>query len=127
MSEELSWSLPWRALRADQIRELGQQVAERYGAALEVELEDHDCVSAFFTVSAEVVARAAGEDSSNGKGAGDAGATSYVLELSFYDMDEDGCVLCVEPEWSDNDAAWDAACELGEAFAALVGAEPLDL
>lgn len=128
MPGELSWSLPWRVLDPTPIRAAAQQVADRFGAQVEVELEEPDCVSVFFTVSAEWVAQVSGD----GADAPDPATLrpdtlATVLELSLYELDDDGCVLCVEPEWSDNSRAWDAACELGEAFAELTDAEPLDL
>ena len=124
MSDELSWSLPWQTLRVDQIRQVAEQVAAPHGLKVEVELEEEDCVSCFFTAPEVFVAVAGGWQPDLAEGEG---GEEFILELSFYDLDGDGCVMCVEPEWSDNEAGWDAACQLAEEFAERVDADPLDL
>lgn len=128
MSWELTWGLDWKELRAERVLKVAQQVAATWaGTTVRVEVEDRDTISAFFVVPAALVAAAMEE---NGAELGQEGADlpeHYVLELSFYDLDQDGCVMSLEGEWSDNAAAWDAACQLADALADELDAEPLEL
>ena len=124
MSDELSWSLPWQTLRVDQIRQVAEQIAAPHGLKVEVELEEEDCVSCFFTAPEVFVAVAGGWQPDLAEGEG---GEEFILELSFYDLDQDGRVMSLEGEWSDNAAAWDAACTLAEELAEALDAEQLDL
>lgn len=131
MSWELTWKLGWGSLRADRVREAAERLAATMpGAVTRVEVEDRDCISCYFEVPAAIVdaARESGEQAGDeGPEASSGGPARYTIELSFYDLDSDGCVFSLESEWSDNEAAWDAACQLAEDLADAVGAEPLDL
>ena len=149
MSWELSWRLDWRDLRMERVRTAVAEVLQGWpGATLKVEQEDADTISCFVEVPAALVAALSegvelNEDQEGGDEAAEAaeaneaaeaqeapeelGRSSYTLELSFYDLDQDGRVLSLEGEWSDNTEAWDAACTLAEELAEALDAEPLDL
>lgn len=145
MSWELTWRLDWRDLRAERVRTAVAEVLKGWpGATLRVEQEDSDTISAFVEVPADLVAALAeaaggldeleqaaddaaeGDDAEQGEPDADGPAT-YTLELSFYDLDQDGRVMSLEGEWSDNASAWDAACTLAEELAEALDAESLDL
>ena len=126
MSWEITWRLDWRDLRTERAKQAVAEVLTGWpSATLRVEQEDSDTFSCFVEVPADVVAglaeAAAGEEQLVERPA------SYTLELSFYDLDQDGRVMSLEGEWSDNAAAWDAACTLAEELAEALDAEQLDL
>lgn len=141
MSWEITWRLDWRDLRTERVRQAVAEVLKGWpGATMRVEQEDSDTISCFVEVPADVVAglaeAASGMDEDGSEDAGDDAAAeqegealpaSYTLELSFYDLDQDGRVMSLEGEWSDNAAAWDAACTLADELAEELDAEPLDL
>ncbi len=135
MSWEITWRLDWRDLRTERVKQAVAEVLTGWpGATMRVEQEDSDTISCFVEVPADVVAglaeAAAGVDEADQDGAEEQlveRPASYTLELSFYDLDQDGRVMSLEGEWSDNAAAWDAACTLAEELAEALDAEQLDL
>lgn len=148
MSWELTWRLPWGDLRADRVRQAAATVAAAWpGVRFEVDVEDRDTISLFFQVPAAMVAAAQDDAAYDPESASEEqaldvvdeeqpltaalddepGAETYTIELSFYDLESDGRVFSLEGEWSDNTAAWDAACALAEDLAAEIGAEELEL
>ena len=47
---DLVWSIPGRSLDLQKIREEGQRIAASYeGVSVEVEKEDSDCISLFYS------------------------------------------------------------------------------
>ena len=82
-------------------------VEELPGVTVEVELEEADCITAFFEVEQE-------------------DGESVTLEISVYDMGRDGRILSVEEEASDNRDHWDNVCSLGESLAEMMEGHPLD-
>ena len=104
MSAEATWQLNWKWLDKIKVTEaLTELAAVVEGLSFEVEVEDRECISAFLKVQ------------------------GIEIELSFYDLEGDGRVLSLEPEWADNRENWDAAMELAEELADLLQAEHLDL
>lgn len=122
MAEELTWRVGWEELRPDRVSEGATAVVAKLpGLSFEVEVEERDCVSLFFKVPEAYVAAAGGWDPPEGDG------DTFTIEISFYDLDGDGCVFCLEDEWSDNESAWDAACKLAEDLAEVLDADAIDL
>ena len=122
MSEDLTWRIGWSTLRADRVRQAAATLAKRLGGlTYGVDVEDADCVTLTFQIDAANVAAAGGWEADPDD------AEIYTIELSFYDLDGDGCVMAFEAEWSDNESAWDAGCAIAEDLAELLGAELLDL
>ncbi len=105
---EMNWTLAKRGMDVGTFRRLAVELCEdQEGVSVEVELEDVDCMTAFFTLD-----RPDGEP--------------LELEVSVYDLGRDGSILSVEDDCSDNGEHWDQACELGEALAELLGGELLE-
>lgn len=138
MSGELTWRLPWGDLRPERVKKAVGALLEGWpGVRVEIEVEDRDTISAIFTVPNALVQAASEAASGMTPGEGDLEAEpdeeaepdpeTWTIELSFYDLEEDGRVLALEEEWADNLGAWDAACTLAEELAEALGAEPLDL
>lgn len=122
MAEELTWRVGWEELRPDRVRDAGVAVAAKFpGLGVEVEVEERDSVCLYFTVPEAYVAAAGGWDAPEGEG------ETFTVEISFYDLDGDGCVFCLEDEMSDNESAWDAAVQLAEELAEILEADELDL
>jgi hypothetical protein len=104
MSAEATWQLNWKWLDKVKVSEALTQLALVVeGLTFEVEVEDRECISAFLHVQ------------------------GIEIELSFYDLDSDGRVLSLEPEWADNREHWEAAMELAEELADILEAEHIDL
>ena len=108
MSWDLVWRTAWRRLEADRIRSAAEAVAKGFeGVTVEVEVEEKDCITCFFSVPDEGGPR--------------------LVEISFYDLGGDGRVLSLEIDASDNQAIWEDASELAEQLADAVGANLMDL
>ncbi|HJN75012.1 MAG TPA: hypothetical protein QGF58_13880 [Myxococcota bacterium] len=106
---EMSWTVEMRGMDVGAFREMSTSICQRYvGVEVEVELEEADCMTAFFEVP---------EDDDG---------PAVTLEVSIYDLGRDGRVLSVEEEASDNAVRWNDACQLGEDIAELLGGRLLD-
>lgn len=106
---EITWTLPMRSMDVAALRTASTEVCAKYvGVTVEVELEEADCATAFFSVP---------EDDEG---------PAVLLEVSIYDLGRDGRILSVEEEASDNAVRWDDAGQLGEDLADILGGEPLD-
>jgi hypothetical protein len=104
---EMSWTVAM-GMDVKAFRAFSEGLCENLpGTTVEVELEEVDCMTAFFEVE-----QADGEP--------------LTLEVSVYDMGRDGRILSVEEESSDNGSHWDDACQLGEALAALMDGDLLE-
>ena len=105
---DMSWTVDLRGMDIGTFRRLAVELCHGLeGVSVEVELEDVDCMTAFFTL-----AQPEGE--------------ALKLEVSVYDMGRDGAILSVEDDCSDNGDHWDQACELAEALAERMGGELLE-
>jgi hypothetical protein len=107
---EAAWSMPWKALHAEAVQEALRALgAEAPGLRFELEREEADTLTAHVFLDAD-----------------ESGAARH-FELSFYDLDRDGVILCLEPEWADNAAHWEEAWDLCDTVAEAVGGEVVDL
>lgn len=108
---ESTWRLPWVGLRASRVTEALTPLAEKLGGLeLEVEEEEPGSVTAVLILP---------PDPESGEQA--------EVELSFYNLGEEGTVMSLEGEFGDNGDIWDTAWELADAIAEELGATPLDL
>jgi hypothetical protein len=106
---DLTWRVPGKKLDVAKLREAGAATADTYeGVSVEVEKEDNDCVSLFFSVP------------------GEAGDASEV-EISVYSLGSDGLVLSLEADAADNHATWEDASQIAEDLADNLGGEPLEI
>lgn len=106
---DLTWRVPGKKLDVAKLREAGAATAGTYeGVSVEVEKEDNDCVSLFFSVPGE---------------AGDAAE----VEISVYSLGSDGLVLSLEADAADNHATWEDASQIAEDLADNLGGEPLEI
>jgi hypothetical protein len=106
---DLVWRIPGKSLKLATLREAGVTTASNYeGVTLEVDQEDSDCVSFFFSVPTED------------------GDPSEV-EVSVYDLKGDGLVLSLEADAADNDAIWDEASQIAEDLSDSLGGSPLSI
>ena len=117
MSWERVWKLPGKRLDLPAIRGVAEQVAQAYaGVRVAVDWEDDDTVTCFFLVPEE-----------GSQDLVDTVPDDHQVEISFYDLGSDGVVLSLEGEASDNDAAYDDACQLAEDMAELLDAMPIEV
>lgn len=118
MSWERLWRLPGKRLDTLAIRQAAASVAAAYeGVAVEVEWEEDDEVTCFFSVP---------RGGTPGNGAPHP-SEPWEVEVSIYDLGQDGVVLSLEGEAADNDAAFDDACQLAEDLADALDAEPIEV
>ena len=111
MSVESTWRLPWIGLRESRVLEALTPLAEKYGGlTLTVEEEEPGSITAIFRLPPDP----------------ETGLENEV-ELSFYNLGDDGVVMSLEEEFSDNGEIWEAAWELADAIADDLGAGLLEL
>ena len=109
MAWDRVWWLPMKKLDEAAIRAAAQQVAAGYeGVLVEVDREDVDFVTCFFSVP------------------GSAESDGGTVEVSIYDMEGDGRLLSLEADVSDNGRAWEEANQLAEDMADALDGEPWD-
>jgi hypothetical protein len=105
-----TWRIPGKSLDEARLREAGTQIAAGYaGVGVEVEREDPEFITFFFTVP-----RKEEEE-------------TIEVEITVYHMGRDGLVLSLEADAADNDAAWDDACQLCEDLADHLDGAPLEV
>ncbi len=107
-----NWKIPGKSLDESNLRRVGEQVAAQYeGVSVQVDKEDSDFVTFFFSVPWE-----------EGVEAGHA-----TVEITVYALGKDGLVLSLEADAADNTAAQDDADQLAEDLVGELQGEPLDL
>lgn len=107
-----TWRVPGKSLDEARLRAAGTGVAEGYaGVTVEVEREDPEFITLFFSVPTSDAEDAATVD----------------VEITVYNMGRDGLVLSLEADAADNDAVWDDASQLAEDLADTLEASPLDI
>lgn len=106
---ELSWRLEMKSLDEVKLRTTAESVASGYkGVTVKVEREAGDTVTCFFDVP------------------DDEGGGRSEVEISAYDMGNDGIVLNMDAGDADNNGSWDDACELAEGMAEDLGGQSLE-
>ncbi len=109
---DCTWKLQAKKLDKSQLSKAGQTVANAYeGVRCEVEKEDTEFITLFFTVPQTEA---------------DPDATAEV-EITVYDMGRDGLVMSLEADAADNDQMWDDAHQLAEDLAEQLGGKPIDV
>ena len=107
-----NWKIPGKSLDEAHLRRVGEQVAAPYeGVSVQVDKEDTDFVTFFFSVPWE-------EDEEAGHA---------NVEITLYALGKDGLVLSLEADAADNDAAQEDADQLAEDLVGELQGEPLDL
>lgn len=114
MSWEMVWELPWVSLRSDRVKEAAAALEAKVpGLRTRVEVEAKDTVNLFVEVPRELLDPEELEGVEEG--------TLPVVELSFYDLDEEGRVMSLEAEFSDNAKIPDSASDVGDLLAGILG------
>jgi hypothetical protein len=104
---DLTWRIPGKTLDLPKLSEAGTTTAKAYeGISVEIEKEDTDCVSFFFTLP-------------------DADGASCEVEISIYDLGGDGLVLSLEADAADNHQVWEDASQIAEDLSDQLGGSPL--
>jgi hypothetical protein len=104
-----TWKLTGKSLDEKKIIAAGVAIAANYdGVHVEVDREDSDFITLFFTVPTET------DDHTQ-------------VEITIYDMGTDGLVLSLEAGAADNDTVWDDASQLAEDLADSFDGIPLDV
>jgi hypothetical protein len=106
-----TWKLKGKGLDERKIIAAGIAIAANYdGVRVEVEREDPEFITLFFTVPTQH------ETDKNAD-----------VEITIYDMGKDGIVLSLEADAADNNAVWDDASQLAEDLADTFEGAPLDM
>lgn len=106
-----TWKLAGKALDERKIIAAGVTIAANYdGVHVDVEREDPEFVTLFFTVPTQ-------HETDN----------SAEVEITIYDMGKDGLVLSLEAGAADNDTVWDDASQLAEDLADTFEGSPLEM
>jgi len=125
MAWERVWKLDLASLDLAAIRAAAEQAAAAYaGVHVDVEREDDDTITCFFSVPA------ADPDAAPPGGASDDDDDDddpFEVEISLYDLGREGRLLSLEGDAADNDAAFDDACQLAEDMVDSIGGHPVDL
>ena len=107
-----NWKIPGKSIDEPGLRAIGEQVAAQYeGVSVQVEKEDADFITFFFSVPWEAGTQ---EDHA-------------TVEVTLYALGKDGLVLSLEADAADNQAAQDDADQLAEDLVGELKGEPLDL
>ena len=106
---DLAWRIRIKRIDEQAIKEAANTVAASYqDVSVEIEREESDCLTLFFSVPAEE-------------------ALNQDVELSFYELGKDGVVLSLEADAADNHQAWEDASQIAEDLADALDGVLLDV
>ncbi len=96
---DIAWRVRAKTIDQQKIEESARSISASYeGVSVEIEREDKDCLTLFFTVPSE-------------------GVATMEVEISVYDLRKDGIILSLEADAADNNDAWDDASQIAEDLA----------
>ncbi len=109
--DQSTWRLPWVGLRAARVTEALTPLAEKLGG-LSLAVEEEEPGSITVTLGLPPNPETGDEAS---------------VELSFYNLGDEGVVMSLEAEFADNEHVWDTAWDVADSIASELGAGLLEL